>query len=226
MYRTPAIPIRDLFARFKAGLAAADDFRGGPFATPGFEERFEAGDETVLRPLLLLAHYKTEEEHGLNMLWGPIIRHHESPGGESCALELETIAWVPGQAGIQLCWDVSLHILRPCLGTVEPDVAAVNGYQYSRLPLPRGRELGDSTSLPSLFTPWMFIGGARLDEGRRQRLLALPAFRVEPFGSGIIIQAVEDLSSDPDPRFIEALQEIPNPTPIQYLQVRPRVFRS
>jgi hypothetical protein len=225
IYRTPAIPLPDMFLRFKAGLRAAGDFMGGPFATPGFEEQFEADDESVIQPLLMLAHYKTEEVHNLNVLWGPIVRYHQSKAGY-CALELETIARVPGTTGVQLCWDVNLHILRPCLESVEPDLAAMNGYQYSKLPLPRDREVGDPTSLPSLFSPWTFIGGMRLTEERRQRLLTLPAFRVEPFGTGIIVQAVEDLFSDPDPNFVIALREIPNPTPIKYLQVRPRITRS
>jgi hypothetical protein len=218
LYRQPEVPIKWMFRAFKKGVKLAGPFRNdefAPFVTEDSAKDYKREAPSLLERGFMISANRIADEHNW-LSFGPTVQYYDF--GFSL-LRLQTILW-KARESLEYSWELSLHFLKPLITATAADLAAIGGTD-SLSSLPFQKDLPRSRDLPKIFAPVTFIGRQRLTAQRRKQLAALPAFRIEEFADGIIVQATRDLLSEPANGFANAVRGLANRFPVRYVQVLP-----
>ena len=135
-------------------------------------------------------------------------------------LHITPLLYEKSERSVKLVWDFLMYAVPKFVEATKPSLAMVNGLDEDEEEFEELPDILDlpEDSLPSFFTPWVYLGAEFLNPELKARLAKLPAYKSEAFQDGWIIQAVADYFSKPSPEFVKKLAEISGDKRIAYKQ--------
>lgn len=114
-----------------------------------------------------------------------------------------------GGENVEPSWLFLTELLPIVVDAYQPSLALCNGMSTDEEidHLPSFEELTPG-ELPSVVTPWIYIGPKRLNESLRSKLADLEVARSEPLGQGWLLQVVKKYEDKPARDVIKQLQAL------------------
>jgi hypothetical protein len=213
LYFHPAMEKAEALALVRRAYTGLGPYQGEPLA-PAFPEEaavIERGDMELFEEAgdtFTAKHAGMGRATG-SRLWTMEFRFVSDYAPAWAEIQLDPALKEAEPNAIAAVWDFLLFAMPRFVESTSPSLAMANGAdEEEELALPSGRRL-PADGLPPWFTPWTYLGPDRLDAERREWLRSLPAHHSGPLGEGWLVQAVPDLFHDPDPAFLDALENAP-----------------